>query len=137
MKHYVTPLLLQSLIDLNHSNRDKFPEGHHNFYHMHTYLRELGTVQINLGRQIGHTTCIAQLAKPWDIIITPTLLMRDHVMRLESAAKVIPLSWVQRSREFVYRNIFIDCASSITPRDMQHIYETLGVQQDQTFILVG
>lgn len=42
---------------------------------------DLSTIEIDLGRQKGHTTFISKNAKPGDIIIIHTNLMIQHVKR--------------------------------------------------------
>lgn len=142
--NYLTPEFIQGLIDFNVENRKSFKDAIHSMS-IRSYLKELGTVSLSIGRQAGHTNVICKMARPWDLIVTESTRMADDLCTrnnsLHPNVQVRSISEAtsdyNRGRVGTYRTIFVDCASYISKEKLDDLYQMHGRHHDQTFVLLG
>lgn len=132
-------LLLDLAIELNRENRDGVSKATLTALPIHAFLREFGTVRLDIGRQTGKTSTIKAIADKDDLIITGS--ERTKAINYGDGrcnATVIskfPSGQVDIAKR--YKRIFIEEPSFIDERSLQEIYQYLSKDGHQTFILVG
>lgn len=137
--------IVDAAIAVNVANRNKFRDVSSGMTRIQ-YAREFGTVAINLGRGAGKTRYIKTHARPWDVIIAPTVRMLESLDGRDAACATFVAEDFSfpghrfrgmRPRQLAARTIYIDNASSIDRRTLDSIYETLAFYPEQTFVLLG
>ena len=112
-----------------------------------SYLRDFRTVRIDLGRGVGKTKYVRDHAERDDVIIVPTIGLRDHGYRdfrqAPCAARVFPVIDLDRARGLHPKRIFIDEGRMVDEAlrkqpgfgDMGYLYHLFGRSTDQMFII--
>lgn len=135
--------LIKTAIRRNIENRDSFDMAYLGNLH---YFRELATVRLSLGRRMGHTTAIKELAKPWDLVISNSIAMLDNIGIN---------NWIERysvnQLDSSFRGKFVRCKTIWVDNfsycaNMRHatetefsgmLYNMFGVDEEQTFVFLG
>lgn len=135
--------LIKTAIRRNIENRDSFDMAYLGNLH---YFRELATVRLSLGRRMGHTTAIKELAKPWDLVISNSIAMLDNIgmqNRIERYS-VNQLDNSFRGKFVRCKTIWVDnfscCANMRHATETEFagmLYNMFGVDEEQTFVFLG
>ena len=114
-----------------------------------SYILEFRTIQINLGRQKGHTTAIRELMTPWDMVFLPNKVIEKQFI---SGCKQTPFSAfnvcsVEHINTFnrsfgafnwkIPRRVFIDNASLLSKENINLVYDSVARHPEQVFILLS
>ena len=143
-QHDYSRLLLDA-IQLNKENRPCGAPGsmatnaHYFYYHC--------TVRLNLGRGLGATTYILSHCKGFDIVVVPTLTVKDQLMRLVrqhgcllDRSRVMIASELEEKLRGVndIEDVWVDHTDSSFPtrEALLKMYIACGRDWSQTFILL-
>lgn len=132
-------LLVDNLILLNSTHRKKMDIDIVRNLHACDYLREFGTISLNVGRQIGKSHYIKTHASADDLIIVYNMksidYYRDTPAKVLSSNQLLPVRGVPPTR---YNKIYID-EPYLVSRNMplHEIYHITAIDYNQTYILLG
>ena len=108
----------------------------------HKLVREYGSVQINLGRQCGHTSYIVRTATSNDCIIAINHLNANRIEQLVGAMNpchptpVMSVGSMKVESFKTYNIIWIDVASCYTEDELKKVFDTFS-HRCKLFALIG
>ena len=108
----------------------------------HSYYREeFCTIQLNFGRQAGHTTAISQLSRPEDVIIVYTEAMR-HYWKSQfpwqySIVETKGFKHEYENSSKTPRIIWIDNASLFKDKDLEIVKDFYFKNKNQLIVQLG
>lgn len=132
---------IDNLLKLNKSNRLKYKTETCNIDPIY-YALEFCTVKCDIGRRVGKTKYIQQNAKKGDLVVVANERIKTLYKRVKFEFDVLTIDYIikSRSREFQFKNIYIDEPIMVF-RNRQSLDEfyIIMVQPkiEQTFIFLG
>lgn len=124
------PLVINNLIYLNKERRlHEEIIFHKNHKDPFNYAIQFCTISLNIGRVAGYSTYIKKMTTDHDVIVCKNGCLADEINRETSATvlsteKFKHLAHNMRGRQFPHvETVYVDCASSMTDRQIFEIYD--------------
>ncbi len=129
----VLPVLKAALAanDANHERMKSVGEAQS----VLTYLRDFRTIRLDIGQRTGNTFAIVSLAQPDDVVVVRDM---DRAANYDIKADVLTERLLAGQTPTRYRTIWVDTATwDLTPAELRQLYEALGRDIHQRFVLLG
>lgn len=132
-------LLLELAIELNREKRNNLNPQIIAALPIYEYLREYGTIKLDIGRQTGKTSTVKAIADEDDLIIIGGGLKSQNVNYRDGQCKATVIAEFPYGLNLAkrYKRIYIEEPSFIHKNTMREMYTHLSKDEFQTFILVG
>lgn len=106
-----------------------------------TYLREFGTVQLNIGRHTGKTFFLQNLVPPGSLIIFENYVSDDTIKVCRAHGSVVlTMSELMKKDTPInldFHDVFVDDFSWFDQKKTIAFYEKIAKNCDQTVVLLG
>ncbi|USV40867.1 hypothetical protein [Xanthomonas phage BUDD] len=132
--------ILEQALELNLQRQALNAKYRHNL-EPHQWMQEFGTVRIQMGRGVGHTTAICQLACKDDLVVAGSafqlMTMNENSVKKPAVALALNLLDNTRLRGRTFDRIWVDDASLKSSEEIRNVYVTALMHRANQIILVG
>lgn len=135
-KSHRDPALEDVILMLMDMKKDYIESLYTEHSDLYTYLKLSKTIQLCVGRTRGITNAIHRLVKAEDIIVVPENHHKQQYAQL-SCVVITPNELHLIPDHCPIGNIYIDYCKTMFDAEIKSIYEALGRNHKQFFILVG